>query len=94
MNANFERMLIREYEGKRFTKTPKGYVPVLVGDINIDEIKERYFVHIKMLKEPSIIALFEKAAEEFGYRQEGILMIPCGVEQFRRTINRTSREKY
>ncbi|PKU65853.1 hypothetical protein MA16_Dca009182 [Dendrobium catenatum] len=43
-----------EPAAKRLTKAPKGYVPILVGDEG-DEIEERFFVHIKMLRDPSII---------------------------------------
>ncbi|XP_020704300.1 auxin-responsive protein SAUR72-like [Dendrobium catenatum] len=111
MKTNHESLIISEPAAKRLTKAPKGYVPILVGDEG-DEIEERFFVHIKMLRDPSIIdmggsthtlgwldppliiELFEKAAEEFGYRQEGILRIPCGVEQFRRTVGERRRERY
>ncbi|KAI0497606.1 hypothetical protein KFK09_020838 [Dendrobium nobile] len=93
MKTNHESLIISEPAAKRLTKAPKGYVPILVGDEG-DKIEERFFVHIKMLRDPSIIELFEKAAEEFGYSQVGILRIPCGVEQFRRTVGERRRERY
>ncbi|KAL0911098.1 hypothetical protein M5K25_019211 [Dendrobium thyrsiflorum] len=93
MKKNHESLIISEPAAKRLTKAPKGYVPILVGDEG-DEIEERFFVHITMLRDPSIVELFEKAAMEFGYRQEGVLRIPCGVEQFRRTVAERRRERY
>ncbi|KAF3333712.1 Auxin-responsive protein SAUR71 [Carex littledalei] len=71
-------------------RVPKGYVPVLVGGDTAEDEEERFFVHIKLLKEPSIATLLEQAAEQFGY-QEGVLRVPCDARCFQHTIDLISR---
>lgn len=66
---------------------PRGYVPVLVGDYEDEDDTERFFVHVNVLKDPSMIELLEMAAEEFGYKQEGVLRIPCKIEHFMRAVD-------
>ncbi|PKA57021.1 Auxin-induced protein X10A [Apostasia shenzhenica] len=67
---------------------PKGYVPVLVGTSTAgEEEMKRFLLHVRLLKDPCIGALLEMAAEEFGFRQDGVLRIPCGVEHFRQTVD-------
>jgi SAUR family protein len=66
-------------------RVPKGYFPVLVGGDAAGEEEERFFVHIKLLNEPSIAALLEQAAEQFGY-QQGVLRVPCDAHCFQHTI--------
>ncbi|KAF3333711.1 Auxin-responsive protein SAUR71 [Carex littledalei] len=70
-------------------RAPKGYVPVLVGG-DTEEQEERFFVCIKLLKEPFIAALLEQAAEQFGY-QQGVLRVPCDARCFQNAINLISR---
>lgn len=60
---------------------PKGYIPVLVG-----KEMERFMVHTKLFKHPCFIGLLEMAAQEFGYKHEGVLRIPCDVDCFRSVI--------
>ncbi|XP_044961220.1 auxin-responsive protein SAUR71-like [Hordeum vulgare subsp. vulgare] len=62
---------------------PRGCVPVLVvGDGDKDEESERFVVRVEALRHPSLAALLEMAAQEFGYKQEGILRVPCAVHKF------------
>ncbi|KAK8942500.1 hypothetical protein KSP39_PZI009140 [Platanthera zijinensis] len=68
------------------SRPPRGYVPVLVGDDDEEEV-ERFFVHVNLINEPYIIQLLEMAAEEFGYSQQGVLRIPCTVQHFRNTVD-------
>ncbi|GJN35574.1 hypothetical protein PR202_gb24364 [Eleusine coracana subsp. coracana] len=49
-----------------------------------EEIK--VLVHISMLKEPSMVALLEMAAQSFGYNQQGVLMVPCDESRFRKMV--------
>lgn len=70
---------------------PKGYVPVLVG--GEDGVKERFLVHVSLLNDPCMGLLLDMAAREYGYRQEGILRIPCDVEQFRVVIDDISKAR-
>jgi SAUR family protein len=57
-------------------------VPVLVCGGGDDE-GERFVVRVEALRHPSFAALLEDAAQEFGYKQEGVLRVPCAVHQFR-----------
>lgn len=69
---------------------PKGYVPELVGS---ERRMERFFIHTKLFKHPSILTVLEMAEEEFGYEQPGILKIPCDVEYFQRVMELISSSK-
>jgi SAUR family protein len=65
---------------------PRGCVPLMVvGDG--DEEGERFVVRMEVLRHPSLAALLEMAAQEFGYRQEGILRVPCAVRQFKQALS-------
>jgi SAUR family protein len=64
---------------------PRGCVPVLVcGDGDGDG--ERFVVRVEALRHPSFAALLEMAAQEFGYKQEGILRVPCDVRHFKEVL--------
>jgi SAUR family protein len=57
---------------------PRGYCPVYVG------LEQRRFViPTSYLGHPVFRLLLEKAEEEFGFRQEGALAIPCETEAFK-----------
>ncbi|CAL5039911.1 unnamed protein product [Urochloa decumbens] len=60
---------------------PRGCVPVLVCDGG--EEGERFVVRVEALRHPSFAALLEMAAQEFGYKQEGVLRVPCDVRHFK-----------
>lgn len=63
---------------------PRGCVPVLVcgdGDESV-----RFVVRVEALRHPSFAALLEMAAQEFGYKQEGILRVPCDVRHFKEVL--------
>uniref|UniRef100_A0ACD5UI85 Uncharacterized protein n=1 Tax=Avena sativa TaxID=4498 RepID=A0ACD5UI85_AVESA len=65
---------------------PRGCVPVLVlGDGG--EEGERFVVRVEALRHPSLAALLDMAAQEFGYKQEGVLRVPCAVHQFKRALS-------
>jgi SAUR family protein len=65
---------------------PRGCVPLLVvGDG--DEEGERFVVRVEVLRHPSVAALLEMAAQEFGYKQKGILRVPCAVRQFKQALS-------
>uniref|UniRef100_A0ACD6AFM2 Uncharacterized protein n=1 Tax=Avena sativa TaxID=4498 RepID=A0ACD6AFM2_AVESA len=67
---------------------PRGCVPVLVlGDGDGDEAAERFVVRVEALRHPSMAALLDMATQEFGYKQEGILRVPCAVRQFKQALS-------
>ncbi|XP_073101264.1 auxin-responsive protein SAUR71-like [Elaeis guineensis] len=83
--------VIHSCSGCMENRVPKGYVPVLVG--REDGVKERFLVRVSLLNDPCIGLLLDMAAREYGYRQEGILRIPCDVEQFRLVIDAISKPR-
>ena len=65
---------------------PRGCVPVMVVGEG-DEEGERFVVRVEALRHPSLAALLEMAAHKFGYNQQGILRVPCAVQQFKRALS-------
>ncbi|KAG7575893.1 Small auxin-up RNA [Arabidopsis thaliana x Arabidopsis arenosa] len=71
----------------RTSKAPKGFLAVYVGENQ--EKKQRYFVPISYLNQPSFQALLSKGEEEFGFDHPmGGLTICCPQYTF---ISITSR---
>ncbi|KAL5199197.1 hypothetical protein ABZP36_020400 [Zizania latifolia] len=71
---------------------PRGCVPVLVGnDGSGGGVEERFVVRVEALRRPSFAALLEKAAQEFGYKQEGILRVPCDVHHFKQVLDAVAK---
>ncbi|KAL8243304.1 hypothetical protein R6Q59_009562 [Mikania micrantha] len=60
---------------------PEGYLPFYVG-----EEMERFVVSADLLNHPLFINLLNKSAQEYGYRQKGVLRIACHVIIFRRIL--------
>jgi SAUR family protein len=65
---------------KEKDRVPRGYVPILIGQ---GEDWEKILVHMEHLKQPYFLDLLDLAVQEFGYKQQGILHIPCTPEAFR-----------
>lgn len=58
-------------------KVPKGFLAVYVGS----ELR-RFVIPMACLSMPDFRVLMDRAAEEFGFEQEGALQIPCDEEDF------------
>ncbi|CAN6329995.1 unnamed protein product [Urochloa humidicola] len=71
--------------GKKAT-TPEGHVPVYVGDGGGGEAPERFVVRAELLGAPAMAELLGRAAQEYGYRHQGPIRIPCPVAVFRRAL--------
>ncbi|GMG98419.1 hypothetical protein Nepgr_000259 [Nepenthes gracilis] len=67
----------------------KGHVPMMVGN---EGAKEKFMVPTRFIHHPSIIALLDLSADEFGYDQQGVLQIPCEPEYFREIIGKLSKK--
>jgi SAUR family protein len=67
---------------------PKGFVPVRVvepvGGGAKEEEGERFVVPVGYVNHPLFVDLLKQAEEEYGFHQQGVLTIPCGVDNFRR----------
>ena len=57
---------------------PRGYCPVYVGPE-----QRRFVIPTSYLAHPVFRLLLEKAEEEFGFRHQGALAIPCETEAFK-----------
>lgn len=60
--------------------TPRGYVPVDVG-VNLNESK-RFMVHTTALYDAEFLEMLSRSAEEYGFRNQGILRIPYETKTF------------
>ncbi|KAL5215877.1 hypothetical protein ABZP36_007278 [Zizania latifolia] len=47
---------------------------------------ERVVAEVRVLGQPRVRALMEKAAREFGYDQKGVLRVPCSADEFWRAV--------
>jgi SAUR family protein len=65
---------------------PKGCMAVrVVGPVGGGaEEEERFVVPVGYLKHPLFVGLLKEAEEEYGFKQQGAITIPCGVDNFRR----------
>ncbi|KAL6873780.1 hypothetical protein ACP4OV_013862 [Aristida adscensionis] len=73
---------------------PRGCVPVVVCGGGEGEEGERFVVRVEALRHPSFAALLEMAAQEFGYKQEGVLRVPCAVHHFRDVLTAVSHHHH
>ncbi|KAF6141762.1 hypothetical protein GIB67_027940 [Kingdonia uniflora] len=62
---------------------PKGFVAVYVG-----QNMRRFVIPASYLSLPDFRVLMEKAAEEFGFEQEGGLRLPCEEDDFEEILVR------
>ncbi|VFQ58743.1 unnamed protein product [Cuscuta campestris] len=61
---------------------PEGHLPVYVG-----EEMERFVVSAELLNHPVFVRLLNQSAQEYGYKQQGALRIPCHVLVFERVLD-------
>ncbi|KAK1284360.1 hypothetical protein QJS10_CPB21g01106 [Acorus calamus] len=68
-------------------RTPKGYVPLIFGRWGDDEGGTVFMVRTRLINHPLVVGLLEMAAGKFGYEHQGMIRVPCDVEQFRRAVD-------
>ena len=76
--------------GSAAVAPPKGYVPVCVG-VNDDETK-RFIVHTTLLSEDDFLELLVRAAEEYGFCNDGVLRIPYEAQEFEDWVVETGKK--
>jgi SAUR family protein len=69
---------------------PKGYLAVMVGQ---REVQQRFVIPIFYVNHPLFMQLWEKAEEEYGFKQKGLITIPCKIEEFRNVQQSIEMEK-
>ena len=57
----------------------KGYVPVCVG---LGTDSRRFMIKASFLNDASVSEFLEESAREYGFRNPGVLKIPCDVKRF------------
>ncbi|XP_064986990.1 auxin-responsive protein SAUR72-like [Musa acuminata AAA Group] len=79
------RRLLRHGHGKEEpVSASRGYVPVIVG---LGDDSKRFVIHLTMLGDAKMLELLYVSAEEFGFRNPGILRIPCDAGSFERWMH-------
>ncbi|KAK9733367.1 hypothetical protein RND81_04G062900 [Saponaria officinalis] len=68
----------------RAVMVPKGHFAVLAG--NGDEEKKRFVVELRHLKNPALVKLLKVAEEEYGFQQEGALVVPCTPAELQKIL--------
>ncbi|PNX65911.1 hypothetical protein L195_g054782 [Trifolium pratense] len=62
---------------------PKGCVAIKVDH---GEDQQRFIVPLNYLNHPLFVGLLKEAEEEYGFSQQGTIIIPCQLEQFKDTL--------
>lgn len=71
----------RSHETTTCTEVPKGFLALYVGP----ELR-RFVIPLSYLSTPDFKVIMDRAAEEFGYEQEGGIRIPCEEEDFEKIL--------
>ena len=66
-----------------YSTPPKGHVALYVDDGH-----QRLVVPISYLNHPDFQVLLRRAQDEFGFRQQGGLVLPCSLSEFNHTLAR------
>ncbi|MQL81572.1 hypothetical protein Taro_014022 [Colocasia esculenta] len=62
---------------------PRGYVPVWVG---VGGETKRFMVHTTSFGDARLLELLCRSAEEYGYRNDGVLRIPYDARSFEEMV--------
>ncbi|TMW84027.1 hypothetical protein EJD97_000213 [Solanum chilense] len=54
--------------------------------VNTKEERKRFILELNWLKNPIFMSLLKLAEEEYGFRQKGVLEIPCSHEELDKII--------
>ncbi|KAL5150050.1 Auxin-responsive protein SAUR72 [Glycine soja] len=53
---------------------------------NKGEETKRFIVELHYLDDPAFLGLLERAREEYGFRQKGVLVIPCHPQELEKIL--------
>ncbi|XP_020234410.1 auxin-responsive protein SAUR71-like [Cajanus cajan] len=53
---------------------------------NKGEETKRFIVELHYLTHPAFLVLLERAKEEYGFRQKGVLLIPCHPQELEKIL--------
>ncbi|KAL3326828.1 hypothetical protein AABB24_037503 [Solanum stoloniferum] len=54
--------------------------------VNTKDERKRFILELNWLKNPTFLRLLKLAEEEYGFRQKGVLEIPCSPEELEKII--------
>jgi SAUR family protein len=69
---------------------PKGYLAVMVGQ---REEQQRFVIPLFYVNHPLFKQLWKKAEEEYGFKNKGVITIPCKIEDFHKVQQSIDIEK-
>ncbi|XP_021770629.1 auxin-responsive protein SAUR32-like [Chenopodium quinoa] len=76
-----------EILGQKAALPPKGHFAVLAGKGDDEEAELRKFVvELRFLRNPTLLKLLKEAEEEYGFQQEGALVVPCKPEELKKIL--------
>ncbi|KAH0720935.1 hypothetical protein KY290_005963 [Solanum tuberosum] len=76
----------KKWKGQVTTSTKKGHFSVLALGVNAEPRK--FSLALDYLSHPTFIKLLEEAEREFGYYQQGVIVIPCEASEIQRLLLR------
>ncbi|CAN4118906.1 unnamed protein product [Withania somnifera] len=88
----FEKMFLhniskwKKWKAQVTTLTKKGHFSVVALGVNAEPRK--FSVALDYLSHPTFIKLLEEAEREFGYYQQGVIVIPCEAIEIQRLLLR------
>lgn len=72
--------------GQNVALAPKGHFAVLAGKGDEEAELKRFVVELRYLRNPALLKLLKEAEEEYGFQQEGALVVPCRPEELQRIL--------
>ena len=74
---------------RQWGRAKKGYVPVSVG---LGTESRRFMIKASFLSDANLLEYLEESAREYGFRNPGVLKIPCDAKRFEeRMLGRVGR---
>lgn len=64
----------------------------VVHAVDRGELK-RFIIELGYLDDPDFLNLLKQAEEEFGFRAEGVLAVPCGPNELQRVLESRKKKK-
>ncbi|KAK7292854.1 hypothetical protein RJT34_15708 [Clitoria ternatea] len=101
-NKNFEEVPVTNHPFRRhhhhgknnkvvIRDVPKGFLPIKVGQ---GEEQQKILMPVMYLNHPLFSQLLKEAEEEYGFDQQGTIIIPCHLEEFRYIQDLINKDKY
>ncbi|KAK6231642.1 hypothetical protein SCA6_001715 [Theobroma cacao] len=53
--------------------------------------QKRFILELSYLRNPAFLTLLEQAKEEYGFRQKGVLVLPCEPEELQKILEDSTK---